>query len=98
MEFGVSVYGFGGPTCSPPGFAESWYCWSNGEPLVENTYSAPMPSAIGAKDFTLIVSYMRYIFLTVMTANPLQDLVLVLLVCIAEVPIPRSLVALAASA
>ena len=29
-----------------------------------------MPSAIGAKDFTLIVSYMRYIFLVVMTANP----------------------------
>ena len=55
-----------------------------------------MPSAIGAKDFTLIVSYMRYIFLIVMTANPLQDHVLVLLVRVAEVPIPRSPVAFAA--
>ena len=41
---------------------------------------------------------MRYIFLIVMSANPLQDLVLVLLVRVAEVPIPRSPVALAALA
>jgi len=41
---------------------------------------------------------MRYIFLTVTAANPLQDLVLVLLVRVAEVPIPCSPVALAASA